>query len=192
MATYPAGCSGGEFILEQKCPLAAGQAMTTLTGADSIASTSASSTIMADYLSLATSTQAVDDLLVAAGFLDLAKNVGLSCKPWINKVISFISGGKLVLPFNNPGNASWDINPTGRFLPKSIAIESAGRADLVQMNMASKNNLPHTAIIAATTPTGMVWLHSNWLYPNTVAVDFITYEFFNAVVGNEFSIYHLN
>ena len=172
LSSTPNGCAGGHYLLEQNCEIATGTAA-------AIATTTA------------TTTASLDDLLLSAAFMDNGKNVGVSCKPWVNKIVNFVTGGSLMLPLLQPDNYTWGLVAGGRVMYRSVAIEKADRGDIVQYNVAGQNNLPHTAIIVTKTPTGMVWIHSNWQKINTVSVDFITYAYFNSAAGSQYSVYHV-
>jgi peptidoglycan hydrolase-like protein with peptidoglycan-binding domain len=173
LTSAPAGCSGGNYVLEQACGLAS----------STVSSNAAN-------LSAGSSSPTFDDLLLAAAFLDNGKNVGMSCKPWVNKVLSLVTNGSLALPFQL-NDYSWALNPGGRVINRNTWIEGAGRADILQF-LASDDNLQHTAIVVTATPTGMVWIHSNWDKTDTVSVDFITYAYFKSVVGSNYTVYHIN
>ncbi|NTU99182.1 hypothetical protein HGA64_04235 [Candidatus Falkowbacteria bacterium] len=186
LSSQPANCSGGNFVLSQSCGAAATSSSANLATSTAIVAT-ATNMILAG----SSTGMSLDDALLSAAYFDFGKNVNLTCKPWVNKVLTEATNASLALPFLSANNYAWDIIPGGRVLYKSMAIENVGRADIVQFNMANRNNLPHTAIIAAATPTGMVWIHSNWQKTNTVSVDFITYAYFNYLAGAEYSIYHI-
>jgi hypothetical protein len=179
LSATPANCSGGNFILSQFC------------GINTISSSTTTSTKTSIQPTLNNTNLTFDDLFLSAAFLDISKNVGATCKLWLRKVLNLTSNNSITLPFQGVNNYSWDLNASGRVLYRSTAIENVGRADIVQINMASKNNLPHTALVVTKTSTGMVWIHSNWSKTNTVTTDFITYEYFRAMVGNEYSVYHI-
>ena len=187
--TFPDGCfmpynSENNYILSQSC-------------LSILASSTTASTTGSVITPLATSTAdlSLDDRFLSAAFIDYGKTfTGWTgqCKAWVSQVASTTFGA--ILPLNNSNNYTWDLNPcaTNNFqvLYRSVAIEKADRGDIIQFNIARKN-LPHTAILASKTPTGMIWIHSNWSKALTVSVNFITYQYFNALAGSQYSIYHI-
>lgn len=172
----PANCTGGNYVLEQTCTYIP----VNHDADDNLLIQNASST-----------PPSFDDLFLAAAFLDNGKNVGLTCKPWVNKILSTVTSGAMVLPFQGANDYSWALNLGSRVVNRNTAIENVSRADIIQFNIASKNNLPHTAIVVSTSPTGMYWIHSNWQKAYTVSMDFFTYAFFKSIAGVEYSIYHI-
>ena len=199
ISSAPEGCAGGDFILEQVCPTStpsasSGQAATTstltiATSSDGITSAMIESLIQASSTT-SSGPETLDDRLLSAAFLDNGLKVGLQCKPWVSKVVSVVTNNAYNLPVTARNNYTWKIPAASRVLTKNCDIESASRGDIIQMT-ALRNDLPHTAIIAATTPTGMVWVHSNWLKKKTVTVDFVTYDYFKDTYGRDYSVYHL-
>jgi peptidoglycan hydrolase-like protein with peptidoglycan-binding domain len=185
LTSEPAGCSGGDYVLEQSCGIPFNLATTTIA--------SNASSVIGDILAAAQAGSAAsgfDDLFLSAAFNDNGKNVGMSCKPWVNKVLGEATNGKSALPFFNQGQCSWALNSSGPIINRLVAIEDTNRADIVQY-VAADNGLPHTAIIVTKTPTGMVWIHSNWQKTNVVSIDFITYAYFHYLAGNNYFIYHI-
>ena len=183
LTSWPANCSGGAYVLEQACDLTANPATST-------AVIVATSTILANMAaSNASSTNTgLDNFLLAAAFVDNTQDVGLSCKLWVNKILGEATGGLLSLPFSQANNYSWALDPVGRVIDRKTTIENADRADILQF---VAGDTPHTAIIVTKTPTGMVWIHSNWEKSDVVSVDFINYTYFNSIAGNNYSIYHV-
>jgi len=181
--SFPANCSGGNAVLEQVCGLLA----------TTTATSTATTTIIATS-TIATSSEAVptlNDLLLSAAYLDNGKNVGVSCKPWVNKLASFITNGLLALPSLQANNYTWGPDTGNRVLYRSTAIENVARGDIIQYNVVSQDNLPHTMIVVTKTSTGMFVIHSNWRQANVVSVDFITFAYFNSAVGSQYSVYHI-
>jgi peptidoglycan hydrolase-like protein with peptidoglycan-binding domain len=185
LTSQPAGCSGGDYVLEQSCGVPFDLATSTV-------ASNATSTIAA-VLAAAQAGSAdsgFNDLFLSAAFFDNGKNVGMSCKPWVNKVLGEATNGKLSLPFFKANQYSWDLNSASPIINRPVAIEDADRGDILQY-VATDNGLPHTAIIVTKTPTGMVWIHSNWQKTNVVSVDFITYTYFHYLAGTNYYIYHI-
>ena len=91
LSSLPTGCSGGNYVLEKEC----------ITPFD-LATTTAESIVAAT-----TTSSGFDNLLLGVAFLDNGKNVGLSCKPWVNKVFSIASKNSSTLPFMQDNNYSW-------------------------------------------------------------------------------------
>jgi hypothetical protein len=182
--SFPANCSGGNYVLAQSCDLFFDETTSTV-AAD--APEVIAATLAANNAS--TTADGLDSLLLSAAFFDNGKNVGLTCKPWVNKVLAAATNGKITLPFQL-NDYSWALNLGGRIVQCNVPIEQADRADILQF-IDGTNNLQHTAIVVTKTPTGMVWIHSNWDKRNTVSVDFITYAYFNFAVGGKYSIYHI-
>lgn len=184
VTSFPPNCAGGNYVLEQSCQLNNGEINFTATSTI-VTATVATATAFVQPL------PSLDDLLLSAAFSDNGKNVGLSCKPWVNKLASVVTNGLLILPSLQSDNYTWGLGVASRVLYRSTAIENVKRADIIQYNAVSEQNLPHTAIVVTKTPTGMVWIHSNWRQTNTVSVDFITYAYFNFIAGSEYSVYHI-
>lgn len=185
IASWPVGCAGGNFVLEQSCsPTNLNNAVNNQTN-DVFEGAS-----IGTYRPIGQFTQTLDDRLISAAFLDNGRNVGLTCKPWVSKVVSLATNNMLTLPTTRDDNYTWNYSPDNRVVTKNCSIENVSRGDIVQMKM-SKNDWPHTAIVAASTPTGMIWIHSNWQSKKTVSVDFIAYAYFKNTFGQDYSIYHL-
>jgi len=188
--TFPDGCfmpynSENNYILAQSC-------------VSVFASSTTASTTGSIITPIATSTADLspDDRFLSAAFADYGKTFtgwAGQCKTWVSQVASTTFGA--ILPLNNSNNYTWNLNPCAannfQVLYRSVAIEKADRGDIVQFNIASLKNLPHTALIVSKTPTGMIWIHSNWSKALTVSVNFITYQYFNAIAGSQYSVYHI-
>lgn len=185
IASWPVGCAGGNFILEQSCATA-----NTSNTTDNSATNVFEGASVGTYRPTGQFTQTLDDRLISAAFLDNGRNVGLTCKPWVSKVVGLATNNMLALPTTRDDNYTWNSSSDNRVITKNCSIENVSRGDIVQMKM-SKNDWPHTAIVAASTPTGMVWIHSNWQSKKTVSVDFIAYAYFKNTFGQDYSVYHL-
>ncbi|MEI6378797.1 MAG: peptidoglycan-binding domain-containing protein [Candidatus Falkowbacteria bacterium] len=182
---YPSGCAGGAFVLAQACGA----------NATSTATSTAETVVVSAQPSIGTfhpsqQSLTLDDRLLSVAFSENGLKVGLTCKPWVSKVVAVATDQTLALPTTSDNNYTWKNNANGRVQTRDHSIQNTGRGDIIQMNML-KNDLPHTAIVVSATPAGMVWIHSNWQTKKTVSVDFITYAYFNATFGPDYSVYHL-
>jgi hypothetical protein len=111
------------------------------------------------------------DILTRA-YKDNGKNVGIQCKPWVQKVVSEASRGVVAVPTTTDSATGWKWNSSKYVKSLGSDINSAMPGDIVQMNIKGKDGVPgpHTAIVSARILSTIWWIDSNYVGTNIVGV----------------------
>ncbi len=133
-----------------------------------------------------------DDQIINTANLDNGKNVGIQCKPWVQKVVALASSNHVAVPTTKTNGYEWNNDPYGHVLGRSTMIENVRRADIVQMYVYTKlYSGPHTAIVVSKDANGINWMDSNWIATNTVGIHYMTFAEFYSVTHSKYTVYHV-
>lgn len=137
-----------------------------------------------------------NSLILARGLEDLEEDVGIECKPWVQRVVAEASKGVVKVPSTKDdglGSSWYDSKDVARadwafpLLKTGIAL-SGGYIIQMQWKTARYQKMtggywiPHTAILYRVSPKvvpkKMTWLDSNWVGKNTVGLHDVTIKDF--------------
>lgn len=123
--------------------------------------------------------------ILERAYRDNNVRVGLNCKEWARTVVLDASKTVVNLPGTLPNANGWYFD-TSPYLRTVSSIRSAFPGCVVQTNwkLADGSTTPHTFIVAATSPSGMYIIESNWCKPPcyTVYMRHITFDSFESQV----------
>lgn len=124
--------------------------------------------------------------IITRAYQDNGVYTGLSCKVWMQNVVSSASGGATTLPTNRayPYECLWTTGQSyiyymNQFPPVPIANAQVGW--IVQMYFKNLNTgvvVPHTMLIVAMYSTSMDVIDCNFVSAYTVGVHNMTFTYF--------------
>jgi hypothetical protein len=125
---------------------------------------------------------------------------GGECKPWVQNTVSMLCG--VGIPANATILNPWYWQPSANNFVQQLPNNCIVPGCIIQMRWTNQpkpngngNITPHTAIVAAVTSAGMVWIDSNWQadkYGNPdgiVRTHFVDFGTFAKDVGAYYSVY---